>query len=104
MAAARPGFDEHWKFLAPYGRTKGFRGPDGGVPPGDWIPTLEDAMEQGLALVGTVDEVADQLNERISDLSATTVAFFPLCLGNTYDHYEDQIRRIAEDVLPHVVQ
>ena len=103
MAAARPGFDEHWKFLAPYGRTKGFRGPDGGIPPADWIPTLEDAMEQGLALVGTADEVASQLMERISHVSAETVAFFPLCLGNTYDHYEDQIRRIAEDVLPNVV-
>ena len=100
MKAARPGFDEHWKFLAPYGRTKGFKGPDGGMPPAGWIPTLEDAMEQGLALVGTPDEVAEQLSLRIEQLSAKTVAFFPLCLGDTYDKYEEQLSRFAQDVKP----
>ncbi len=54
-------------------------------------------------LVGTADEVATQLSERIAHVSAKNVAFFPLCLGNTYDHYEDQVRRIAQDVLPNVV-
>ena len=100
MAAARPGFDEHWKFLAPYGRTKGFKGPDGGPPPAGWIPTLEDAMEQGLALVGTADEVAEQLSERVDHLSASNVTIFPLCLGDTYDRYEEQVVRIAEGVRP----
>jgi alkanesulfonate monooxygenase SsuD/methylene tetrahydromethanopterin reductase-like flavin-dependent oxidoreductase (luciferase family) len=102
VAAARAPFDEHWKFLAPYGRSKGFRGPDGGVPPDGWIPTLENAIDQCIALVGTADEVAGQLSDRISQLSATNVAFFPLCLGDTYDRYNDQLRRLAEDVLPNV--
>ena len=102
MAGARPGFDEFWKFLAPYGRTKGFLGPDGGPPPDGWIPRLEDAMEQGLAYVGTADEVVDQLSEKLELLDASTMAIFPLCLGDTYDQYEDQLRRIAEGVLPKV--
>jgi alkanesulfonate monooxygenase SsuD/methylene tetrahydromethanopterin reductase-like flavin-dependent oxidoreductase (luciferase family) len=57
-------------------------------------------MEQGLALVGTAAEVAEQLDERLAHLGAHNVAIFPLCLGDTYDKYEDQVRRIADDVMP----
>jgi alkanesulfonate monooxygenase SsuD/methylene tetrahydromethanopterin reductase-like flavin-dependent oxidoreductase (luciferase family) len=100
MAAARPGFDEHWKFLGPYGRTRGFKGPDGQPAPSGWIPTLEDAMDQGLALVGTADDVAEQVAGRIAALGATTVTIHPLCLGDPYDRIEEQVVRFAEDVRP----
>ena len=97
---ARPGFDEHWKFLAPYGRTRGFKGPDGQPALSGWIPSLEDAMDQRIALVGTADDVAELIAGRVQDLDATNITIFPLCLGDTYDQYEDQLRRIANDVLP----
>lgn len=100
MAAARPGFDEHWKFLGPYGRTKGFKGPDGKPPPSGWLPTLEVAMEQRIALVGTADEVAEQIAARLEPLEATNLVVHPLCLGDSYEQCEEQVTRIAEDVLP----
>ena len=100
MAAARPGFDEYWKFLGPYGRTKGFKGPDGQPPAPGWLPTLEDATDQGLALVGTPDEVAEQLQGRLDALDAHNITIFPLCLGDPYDRYEEQVTRFAEEVRP----
>lgn len=100
MAAARPGFDEHWKFLGPYGRLRGFRGPDGGEPPVGWRPSLETAMDQGLALVGTADEVAEQITARASAVDATHVTIHPIFLGDDYDVCDEQVTRIAEEVLP----
>ena len=100
MAAARPGFDEHWKFLGPYGRTKGFKGPDGNPAPQGWIPTLEDAMEQRMALVGTADDVAEQVRSRIDELGATAVTIHPLCLGDPYDAIDEQVTRFADEVRP----
>jgi alkanesulfonate monooxygenase SsuD/methylene tetrahydromethanopterin reductase-like flavin-dependent oxidoreductase (luciferase family) len=100
MAGARPGFDEYWKFLGPYGRTSGFKGPDGGPPPPGWLPDLEVAMDQGLAIVGTPDEVAEQIRERLDPLGATRFTIFPLCLGDPYERYEEQLTRFAEQVRP----
>lgn len=100
MAGARPGWDEHWKFLGPYGRLDGFRHTDGSpLSPGE-VPTLEDGMAQGLAIVGTAEEVAEQIAARLAPLSADRFTIYPLCLGDPYDVYEDQLTRIATDVLP----
>lgn len=100
MAGARPGWDEHWKFLGPYGRLDGFRRTDGSpLSPGE-VPTLEDGMAQGLAIVGTAEEVAEQIAARLAPLSADRFTIYPLCLGDPYDVYEDQLTRIATDVLP----
>ncbi|MDH5289437.1 MAG: LLM class flavin-dependent oxidoreductase [Acidimicrobiia bacterium] len=100
MARARPGWDEHWKFLGPYGRLDGFRRTDGSpLSPGE-VPTLEDGMAQGLAIVGTAAEVAEQIAARLEPLSADSFTIYPLCLGDPYDVYEDQLTRIAADVLP----
>jgi len=100
MAAARPGFDEHWKFLGPYGRTKGFKGPDGKPAPQGWLPTLEIAMEQRMALVGTPDDVAEQIAARIDDLDATHITVHPLCLGDPFEVIDEQVNRFAEEVRP----
>ena len=100
MAAARPGFDEHWKFLGPYGRTKGFKGPDGNPAPQGWIPTLEDAMEQRMALVGSADDVAEQVRSRIDELGATAITIHPLCLGDPYEAIDEQVARFADEVRP----
>ncbi len=102
VAAARPGFDEHWKFLGPYGRTKGFKGPDGNPAPNGWIPTLEDAMEQRMTLIGTADEVTDLILERISGLDATHITLYPQCMGDRYEAFEEQLERFADEVMPHL--
>ncbi len=100
MAGARPGWDEHWKFLGPYGRLDGFRHADGSpLAPGE-VPTLEDGMAQGLAIVGTAAEVAEQIAARLEPLSADCFTIYPLCLGDPYEVYEDQLTRLAADVLP----
>jgi alkanesulfonate monooxygenase SsuD/methylene tetrahydromethanopterin reductase-like flavin-dependent oxidoreductase (luciferase family) len=100
VARARPAHDEFWKFLGPYGRFKGYKGPDGGPRPDDFHPTLEDSMEQRICIVGTADEVAAQLRERIDDVGVRHLTIFPMCLGETYDRYDDQVTRFAEDVIP----
>jgi alkanesulfonate monooxygenase SsuD/methylene tetrahydromethanopterin reductase-like flavin-dependent oxidoreductase (luciferase family) len=100
VADARPGFDEHWKFLGPYGRQVGFKGPDGKPASTDWIPTLEEGMNQRMFLVGTADEVAEQMAHDIEVLGANKLAIFPICLGDSYDKYEEQLQRFAQDVKP----
>ena len=46
MRTARNGHDEFWKFLGPYGWSRGYMGEDGRpVKPG-LIPTLEESMQQ----------------------------------------------------------
>ena len=100
MDEARPCFDEQWKFLGPYGRQAGFKGPDGKSAPTDWIPTLEDATDQGIFVVGTADHVAERLARTNEALPVSALTVFPVCLGETYDRYEDQLRRFAEDVIP----
>lgn len=97
---ARNPHDEFWKFLGPYGRLRGYKGPDGKRATDAFHPTLENSMEQRICLVGTAAEVAEQLSERIADIDASYVTFFPMCLGDEYEAYEDQIRRYAEDLLP----
>jgi alkanesulfonate monooxygenase SsuD/methylene tetrahydromethanopterin reductase-like flavin-dependent oxidoreductase (luciferase family) len=100
VAGARPGFDEHWKFLGPYGRTTGFKTADGTPARSGWIPTLEIAMAQGLALVGTPDDVAEQVAARTEALGANNITIHPLCLGDPYDAIEEQITRFATEVMP----
>ncbi len=102
VSAARPGFDEHWKFLGPYGRQKGFMGPDGKPAPNGWIPTLEVAMDQRIVLVGTADEVGEQLADRVAQVDATHVTIYPQCMGDPYEVFEEQVTRFAEQVMPNL--
>jgi alkanesulfonate monooxygenase SsuD/methylene tetrahydromethanopterin reductase-like flavin-dependent oxidoreductase (luciferase family) len=98
---ARPGHDEFWRFLGPYGWTRGYRGPDGGPPPPGWVPTLEDSMAQGTWVVGTAVEVADGLRELRADLGGLTeLTLFPSAPGDTYAATQDQLRRFAAEVRP----
>lgn len=98
---ARPGHDEFWRFLGPYGWTRGYRGPDGGPPPPGWVPTLEDSMAQGTWVVGTAAEVADGLRELRTDLGGLSeLTIFPSAPGDTYAATQDQLRRFAAEVRP----
>lgn len=101
MTAARPGHDEFWKFLGPYGRARGHK-VDGQPAPQGWIPRLEDSVAQRIYAVGTPDDVAEVVTSRIAELGAERVALFPLCLGDPYEQYTDQITRFAEEVRPTV--
>ena len=60
---ARPGHDEFWKFLGPYGWSKGYMGADGKPAPPGLIPTLEESVEQKVWIIGSPEEVAEGIAE-----------------------------------------
>lgn len=97
----RPGHDEFWKFLGPYGWSRGYMG-EGGRPaaPG-LIPTLEESLENKTWLVGTPEDVAEGLAE-YRDLfgGLENLTIFPNMLGDPYDESDEQLHRFAEQVLP----
>lgn len=101
VASVRNGHDEFWKFLGPYGWSRGYMG-EGGKPaePG-LIPSLEESIDNKVWLVGTADDVAEQIawyRDHLGGLENLT--FFPGMPGDSYDKVEDQVHRIAEGVLP----
>ncbi|MDG2261882.1 MAG: LLM class flavin-dependent oxidoreductase [Actinomycetota bacterium] len=101
LAGARPSHDEYWKFLVPYGRTAGYRDPDGNPYPSDFVPTLEQSIEQGAWMIGTPEQVAEGINSRIEALGGVEkLAVFPVCLSLSYDVYHEQVTRFAEEVRP----
>jgi hypothetical protein len=61
MSSVRNGHDEMWKFLGPYGWSKGYMGPGGGPAQSGLIPSLEESIENKVWLVGSADEVAEQI-------------------------------------------
>ena len=100
MASARPGHDEFWKFLGPYGWSRGYLAEDGSpVPPG-LIPTLEESVAQGTWIVGTPADVAEQIAAYRDRLALTDLTLFPNFPGDTYDTTEEQLQRYAEEVRP----
>jgi alkanesulfonate monooxygenase SsuD/methylene tetrahydromethanopterin reductase-like flavin-dependent oxidoreductase (luciferase family) len=101
MERARPGHDEFWRFLGPYGWTRAYLGPGGGPPPAGWVPTLEDSVEQGVWAVGTAEEVAAAILRLRDDLGGLAdLTIFPTGPGESYDATEEQLRRFARDVRP----
>lgn len=100
VAAARPGHDEFWKFLGPYGWSRGYCLPDGSASPPGLIPTLEQSIDQGTWLVGNPDTVAEGLARWRDDLALHDIALVPNFPGDTYDRTEEQLERLATDVLP----
>jgi alkanesulfonate monooxygenase SsuD/methylene tetrahydromethanopterin reductase-like flavin-dependent oxidoreductase (luciferase family) len=100
LASARPGHDEFWKFLGPYGWSRGYRGADGGpVAPG-LIPTLEESIDQGTWIIGTPADVAEQIAAYRDRLELEDLTLFPNFPGDTYASTEEQLQRYAEEVRP----
>jgi len=100
MAAARPGHDEFWKFLGPYGWSKGYMGADGKPAPAGLIPTLEESVEQKVWVIGSPEEVAAGIAEYKEALSLQHLTVFPHFPGETYEKAELQMQRYAEEVRP----
>ena len=100
MASARNGHDEFWKFLGPYGWSRGYMGADGRpVAPG-LIPTLEQSIEQSTMLVGTPEGVASQVQDFRDLLGVERLTIFPHLLGDPYAKAEEQMERFMTEVLP----
>jgi alkanesulfonate monooxygenase SsuD/methylene tetrahydromethanopterin reductase-like flavin-dependent oxidoreductase (luciferase family) len=97
--AARPGHDEFWKFLGPYGWSRGYV-IDGQPAPAGMIPTLEQSVDQRVWLVGTAEEVAEGVRWWQDALGLENLVIFPHVPGDTYDQTEEQLARWAETVRP----
>lgn len=98
--SARRGHDEFWKFLGPYGWSRGYRGPDGKpVPPG-LIPTLEESVEQKVWVIGSPEEVAEGIDFYRDMLNLRHFTIVPMFPGDTYQQADEQMTRYAEEVAP----
>ena len=90
-----------WKFLGPYGWSKGYMGPDGRPAQSGLIPTLEESMENKVWLVGDADDVAEQIQWYCDYLGGVeNLVLFPAMPGDRYSKVEEQLHRLAEDVMP----
>ncbi len=101
MASVRDGHDEFWKFLGPYGWSRGYMGKDGKPAEPGLIPTLEDSIDNRTWLVGTADDVAEGIAAYRDELGGLEdLVIFPNMLGDPYAKTEEQMARFAEGVLP----
>jgi len=101
VEAVRPGHDEFWKFLGPYGWSRGYMGEDGKPAQAGLIPTLEESLENKTWLVGTPEQVAEGIafyRDALGGLENLTL--FPNMPGDRYDRTAEQMTRLAEEVLP----
>lgn len=96
----RDGHDEWCKFLAPYGRFRSYRLVDGSPVPFGFQPTLEDSVEQGVMLIGSVDDVVDGLGRWQELLGLAHVVLFFDMPGLTRDQLDEQLHLFAEEVAP----
>ncbi len=100
LASARNGHDEFWKFLGPYGWSRGYMGDDGRpVKPG-LIPTIDQSIEQKTLLVGTPEHVAEGVQFYRDLLGVESLTIFPHMLGDSYAKAEEQMERFIKDVVP----
>jgi alkanesulfonate monooxygenase SsuD/methylene tetrahydromethanopterin reductase-like flavin-dependent oxidoreductase (luciferase family) len=100
VAASRPGHDEFWKFLAPYGWSRGYMGEDGKPAPAGLIPTLEQSIDQKTYLVGTAEEVAEGVAFYRELLGCDYLILFPQFAGDPFALAEEQLERFWKEVVP----
>ena len=100
VASARPGHDEFWKFLGPYGWSRGYMGADGKPAPPGLIPSLEESLANRTWIVGTPEQVAEGIAFYRDRLQLQELCLFPNFSGDTYDKTDEQLTRYAEEVRP----
>ena len=98
--AVRNGHDEFWKFLGPYGWSKGYMGPDGKPAKPGLIPTLEESIDNKTWVVGTAEEVAETIRWFDDQIGLDNLLLFPAMPGDSYSDTAEQVQRISEGVLP----
>ena len=100
VETATPGHDEFWKFLGPYGWSRGYMGPDGKPAKPGLIPTLDESIAQKTILLGSPDDVAEGVAFYRDLLGLEHLTIFPHLLGDPYKKADEQMARFVEDVLP----
>jgi alkanesulfonate monooxygenase SsuD/methylene tetrahydromethanopterin reductase-like flavin-dependent oxidoreductase (luciferase family) len=100
MRTARNGHDEFWKFLGPYGWSRGYMGDDGKPARPGLIPTLEESIENKTILVGSPEDVAEEVQFYRDLLGLEHLTIFPHLLGDPYKKANEQMARFVEEVVP----
>lgn len=100
VRTATPGHDEFWKFLGPYGWSRGYMGEDGKPVPAGLIPTLQQSMDQKTILVGSPEQVAEGVQYFKDLLGVEFLTIYPHLVGDTYAKAKEQMERFATEVLP----
>ena len=100
-ASVRPGHDEFWKFLGPYGWSRGYMGADGKPSKPGLIPTLEESIDNKVWIVGSPDDVIEGISTYREALGGLAdLVIFPNMLGDPYAKTAEQMQRFAEEVQP----
>jgi alkanesulfonate monooxygenase SsuD/methylene tetrahydromethanopterin reductase-like flavin-dependent oxidoreductase (luciferase family) len=97
---ARRGHDEFWRFLGPYGWSKAYADDHGKSWVYGRIPTLAESIQQGAWLVGTADQVGEDLAGLQRDLHLEYISIFPHFPGMVREQAIEQMERFAHDVMP----
>ena len=99
-SSALAGHDEFWKFLGPYGWSRGYMGPDGKPSAPGLIPTLDESIENKTILVGSPEKVAEEVQFLKDLLGFESLTIFPHLLGDSYKKADEQMARFKEEVHP----
>jgi alkanesulfonate monooxygenase SsuD/methylene tetrahydromethanopterin reductase-like flavin-dependent oxidoreductase (luciferase family) len=97
----RDGHDEFWKFLGPYGWSRGYKDADGTPSQPGLIPTLEQSLDNKTWLVGTADDIVEGIafyDDLLGGLE--NLVIFPNMPGDPYSRTAEQLTRFAQEVLP----
>ena len=97
---ARNGHDEFWKFLGPYGWSRGYMGEDGKPAKPGLIPTLDESLENKTILIGTPEQVAEGVQFYKDLLGLEYLTIFPHLLGDSYKKADEQMARFMDEVMP----
>ena len=98
---ARDGHDEFWKFLGPYGWSRGYMAADGRPAAAGLIPSLEESLEQKVWVIGTAEDVAEGIAGYAESLGGLEhLTLFPNFPGETYDEAAEHVMRVGEELLP----
>ena len=98
----RNAHDEWIRFLAPYGRFRGYRQPDGSPVPFDFKPSIDDSIEKEQMIIGSVEECADLIGRYRDEVGVEHFVMFFDLPGLTQQQMIDQLEMTATEVLPKV--
>jgi alkanesulfonate monooxygenase SsuD/methylene tetrahydromethanopterin reductase-like flavin-dependent oxidoreductase (luciferase family) len=97
---ALAGHDEFWKFLGPYGWSRGYMGEDGKPAKPGLIPTLDESIDNKTILLGNPEQVAEGIQFYRDLLGVEHLTIFPHFLGDSYKKADEQLARFIEEVVP----
>jgi alkanesulfonate monooxygenase SsuD/methylene tetrahydromethanopterin reductase-like flavin-dependent oxidoreductase (luciferase family) len=100
LELARPGHDEFWRFLGPYGWSKAYADEDGKPWVYGRIPSLDESIAQGAWLVGTADAVGEDIAGLQRQLGLEYISIFPHFPGMVREQAIEQMERFMRDVMP----